>query len=593
MLWMWMLGGLGATSESAFFSLPVQEGGRIKPLGSVARSTLLILGGKERLKDAQGQPLSAQRFALDMFLAPERARTYPVFRVDHAQVKRLLGVSKKFVTFEDVQPHLEALQARVNALPEDEQLRNAFENQLVKLFGALKRYLLLERSLVPVDLGLDASNYTKSFQQTLSLGVAALQAQEQGRRYDEQALQRFVFMTHELLRWAEAPSPLGVLPPGVVDLSTTAPGADPEAWTSLPLVLTNQLFLKSMPVAIEGYWEAAAAHRAGDPQAFAAAVAKLEAFFKKSLSAGELRTLHAEQAFNQLDPFYWARVLYLMVFVLSALFWLWPKSFLWRISHWGLSAGLALHSFGLLARMYISGRPPITNLYSSALFVGWTAVLVAWLLEPRQRQALTSCVGAIIGFSTLWIAKALGASGDTLELLRAVLDTNFWLGTHVVMVNLGYGAAFLAGTLSVLVLLKAAFQRSHTDLKLAERRVYGLVCFGLLLSFIGTLLGGIWADQSWGRFWGWDPKENGALLIVLWLALLLHARWGRLVSPRGFLILSIGCNIVTSWSWFGTNMLGVGLHTYGFTQSAFPYLAAFALAHLGFMCLGKACAGSS
>ena len=105
--------------------------------------------------------------------------------------------------------------------------------------------------------------------------------------------------------------------------------------------------------------------------------------------------------------------------------------------------------------------------------------------------------------------------------------------------------------------------------------VYGVVCFGLLASFVGTILGGIWADQSWGRFWGWDPKENGALIIVLWNSLILHARWGGLVRQRGLMALAVFGNVVTAWSWFGVNMLGVGLHSYGFMDSAFWWLAAF------------------
>ena len=96
-----------------------------------------------------------------------------------------------------------------------------------------------------------------------------------------------------------------------------------------------------------------------------------------------------------------------------------------------------------------------------------------------------------------------------------------------------------------------------------------------ILGFIGTVLGGIWADQSWGRFWGWDPKENGALMIVLWSALLLHARWGSLVSRRGFMVLAVFGNVITALSWFGVNMLGIGLHSYGFMDKAFPWLAAF------------------
>jgi cytochrome c nitrite reductase small subunit len=110
--------------------------------------------------------------------------------------------------------------------------------------------------------------------------------------------------------------------------------------------------------------------------------------------------------------------------------------------------------------------------------------------------------------------------------------------------------------------------------------VYGVVCFALLLSFVGTVLGGIWADQSWGRFWGWDPKENGAALVVLINAIILHARWGGFIRQRGIMVLAVAGNIVTAWSWFGTNMLGVGLHSYGFMDSAVFWLMAFVVTQL-------------
>jgi hypothetical protein len=89
------------------------------------------------------------------------------------------------------------------------------------------------------------------------------------------------------------------------------------------------------------------------------------------------------------------------------------------------------------------------------------------------------------------------------------------------------------------------------------------LCGGIFFSFVGTVLGGLWADYSWGRFWGWDPKENGALLIVIWMALILHARWGGMIKQRGLAVLSVLGIIILAWSWFGTNFLGVGLHAYG------------------------------
>jgi len=167
-------------------------------------------------------------------------------------------------------------------------------------------------------------------------------------------------------------------------------------------------------------------------------------------------------------------------------------------------------------------------------------------------------------------------------MMRAVLDSNFWLATHVVIVTIGYSATYLAGFLALIYVFRGVLTRS-LDARTADslnRMVYGILCFATLFSFVGTVLGGIWADQSWGRFWGWDPKENGALIIVLWNALILHARWGGLVKTRGLMALAIFGNVVTSWSWFGTNMLGIGLHSYGFMDSAFYALLLFAISQI-------------
>jgi cytochrome c biogenesis factor len=97
------------------------------------------------------------------------------------------------------------------------------------------------------------------------------------------------------------------------------------------------------------------------------------------------------------------------------------------------------------------------------------------------------------------------------------------------------------------------------------RMVYGIICFALVFSAVGTVLGGIWANYSWGRFWGWDPKENGALLIVLWNLAILHSRMGGYIRDLGINMAAVAGGMVVAFSWFGVNLLGVGLHTYGFT----------------------------
>jgi ABC-type transport system involved in cytochrome c biogenesis permease subunit len=146
----------------------------------------------------------------------------------------------------------------------------------------------------------------------------------------------------------------------------------------------------------------------------------------------------------------------------------------------------------------------------------------------------------------------------------------------------------VAGFLAIIYILRGVFTTtlSESTAKSLARMVYGIVCFATLFSFVGTVLGGIWADQSWGRFWGWDPKENGALLIVLWNATILHARWGGLVRERGLMNLAVIGNIVTSFSWFGVNMLGIGLHSYGFTDAAFKWLILFIVSQVAIILLG-------
>jgi ABC-type transport system involved in cytochrome c biogenesis permease subunit len=199
------------------------------------------------------------------------------------------------------------------------------------------------------------------------------------------------------------------------------------------------------------------------------------------------------------------------------------------------------------------------------------------ILERIWKDGIGGVTAAAVGVVTLIIAHNLSLSGDTMEMLQAVLDTNFWLATHVVVITLGYASMFVAGFLAMLYIVRGFFTKSLApkSAKALSRMVYGIVCFATLFSFVGTILGGIWADQSWGRFWGWDPKENGALIIVIWCALILHARWGGMVRERGLMALCIFGNIVTAFSWFGVNMLGVGLHSYGFMDQAFKWLMAF------------------
>ena len=344
------------------------------------------------------------------------------------------------------------------------------------------------------------------------------------------------------------------------------------------------------------YAELANAYQNRDHAEFNGIVKKLSAEFEKSAPSQwhDLKNLEPEHAFNGAQPFVTCMALYLMALVFVFLSWL-----IWQTPMQKTAVGLttlafAIHVLGLVVRIWIQGRPPVTNLYSSSIFISLGAVFFGLIFERIYRNGIGTASACIVGFGSLVIAHGffgmtdgLDSSGDTMEMLQAVLDTNFWLATHVVCITLGYVAMFVAGSLAIIYLLRGILDRRF-DKKTGRSissMIFGITCFAVIFSFVGTMLGGIWADDSWGRFWGWDPKENGALLIVIWSAIVLHARFGGLAKDRGIAALAIFGNVVTSWSWFGTNLLQEGLHSYGFSEAGFIALMWFVASQLLFIAI--------
>ena len=393
-------------------------------------------------------------------------------------------------------------------------------------------------------------------------------------------------------------------PPLVVPLTEKEAGKEGE-WETYQTAWTRNLLARAAQQepneAVELMGEILTDYATGETSDFNSAVAKYNRRIEEDKQAEiNFGKLHFETFFNNWSPFYYCMVPYLAAFVI-AMAGLMGNGKLSHFLNWTaftiICVTLIIHTFALGGRIYISGRPPVTNLYSSAVFIGWGCVILALLLEVIFRNGVGNIGAAVTGFAGLLIAFLLTTAvpsfkGDTFTVLQAVLDTQFWLATHVVCITLGYSTTFLAGILGIVYVLRqiflAVFYRlGFTEFEVANsqmtsqkdkdiiRMIYGIVCFSIFFSFFGTVLGGLWADDSWGRFWGWDPKENGALIIVLWNAIVLHARWGGMVKNRGMAVLAIGGNIVTAWSWFGVNELGVGLHSYGFTEGVLKALFAF------------------
>ncbi len=293
---------------------------------------------------------------------------------------------------------------------------------------------------------------------------------------------------------------------------------------------------------------------------------------------------------NKLDAFYAGAVMFAFAFVFFLLAIAFPKkaSYFNSAAYVFFSFALLSSTFAMFARSYIQMRPPVTNLYSSIVFSGWASTVLAFGYGLYRKKELYLLAGSLVGFICLIVALNLPYSGDTMGMMRAVLNSNFWLTSHVVTIMIGYCAIFLAGAIALMRLIIIAVSRGNTsaiETKETASSVYGILSLGLLFTFLGTMLGGVWADMSWGRFWGWDPKENGALIIVLYVAVCVHAKIFNLVSNRAFLALAVFANIVTAWAWFGVNMLGIGLHSYGFFDSKWGYFFIFVTSQLAIMCL--------
>ncbi|WP_242393511.1 cytochrome c biogenesis protein [Anaeromyxobacter oryzisoli] len=535
----------------AFGHLPVLEGGRVKPVDTVARNALLMIRSQQSFRH-EGRTIGADEWLLDVLFRPEVADEQKAFVINDPQVLGLMHLQQtgdRYYAFKTLRPFVEEIQRQgEQAQQVDPKQRTPFQNAVANLYDRVFLYLRLEN--------------------TVQL------AQTPGLAWELASLG-----TPEAATRRAALSEAAYFRPFVSSAASTN-----DAWQSAGEALDAAARGRSSPQLV-AWARMSLAYRAGDPASFDRAAAEALAAAGAAQPGLVAQSGH-ELVFNRAQPFYVGMVVYVLALLAVFVSWLWRPEWLRPAAYGLLVAGAVIHTAGLASRVVLQGRPPVTNLYSSAVFVGWGAVLLGAVLERIYRKGFGTAVAAAAGFASLIVAHHLTGDGDTMEMMRAVLDSNFWLGTHVVTITIGYSGTFLAGALAIAWTVRRHLLRGGGDpatSKAIMGMTYGVVCFALFFSFLGTVLGGIWADQSWGRFWGWDPKENGALLIVLWNAIILHARWGGYVRERGIMAMAILGNVITSLSWFGVNMLGVGLHSYGFMDKAFWALSAFIASQLAIM----------
>jgi ABC-type transport system involved in cytochrome c biogenesis permease subunit len=521
----------------ALATLAVQDHGRKKPFTTFAKETVLTLSGHSTLTldnpDGSKTKLSPEEVILDLWFKPEGWDERPVIMLNFLELKQKLG------------------------LPED---RKTFSfNELIK-----------NQALLGL---LDDAQKQQQAGKGDTLPALLKEAQHLGQRM--QLFRDLVDGTKETivpnLKAADASwsspywSSVGV---GILGILTTPADTGGAAATQASSALTT--------------WDQA--YRANDIDKFNAqtfaVVDSLRAMAPQFYPSAS--SLRFEHQYMVVDPFLWAWIIYfvaLLVLLFTAL-WATRAGYL---ATWALvGLGLAFEIYGFVCRTIISGRPPVTDLYETVIWVSFIGMVFAVILEAVYRKRYFFYAGLPAAILTLIVADSDSTILDaSINPLTAVLRDNMWLTIHVLTIVSSYAAFALTAALGHIALVMTFWGKRYAKAQ-AEVTffIYRAMQIGILLLATGTILGGVWANYSWGRFWGWDPKETWALITLLCYLALLHGRLAGWWKGFGLAVGSVVCFLSVMMSWYGVNFIlgqnGKSLHSYGLSTGGLGYASSFA-----------------
>ena len=595
-----LLGNILIPSNFTFQDIPVQENGRIKPLDTFARNQLLSIYSKRSLtppaipENLKLKNLSAIDWFFDIAIHPNDADKYRVFNIRNPEVVGSLGLEWDVNHLYNRNEILYSLQnqldyiSKIQTLPEEEI--TSFDQQMFKIynnvihfqelcfsFSCLIDLIKIEDQLIAEAVGIipgDRISYYNIMKQSKKLNPYIEQLSDKNKKEwsdTEWALSQVIVELNEISQDKFARN-VKIIPPENIDSARN--------WLSPWELMDKQIGPKQEQLLdiTSNYLNARISGKELLAEDILFEYKDALAVYKPIFDINLLKT---ETWYNHANLFIKSTVLYILAFFLLAISWMLKPLFIRKISFACLLIGLAFHLYGIYLRIIIMQRPPISTLYESIIFVNMIGVICCVFLEYNRKDGMGIFMGTICGVILHYIGFGYANDGDTLGMLVAVLNSNFWLATHVTTITTGYGTSLFAGLLGHIYLLQVIRDPSNTKyLKTINGNMFGATIFALFFTLFGTILGGIWADQSWGRFWGWDPKENGALLIVMWQIMMLHMRISGYVKPVGFALGMIMNNIVVALAWFGVNLLSVGLHSYGFASGIARNLVIFIVLEL-------------
>jgi cytochrome c-type biogenesis protein CcsB len=512
---------LGVSSKAHAFNemqtMPVQDAGRIKPFDSFAREHLEMVYGSQKF---EGRP--AYEVILTWMITPEAWANKEIFQVQNLDVKKRLKLPLEQKRFKGDQIFSnEAFPALMGELADKRESKE----KLTPYFQALQR--LENQYFVFTEIA--AGRLLKVLPNPQSdtwISVAELPEAQQAQ---------FMAITKAFV------SKIGA----EIDKNS---GSLKE-------------FKDQFDQAVRNFEQAAGSDKVASP-----AEMKVEVFF------------------NEFHPFGWAAIFYGCALVLFLVAWVMEKKWSLVLGRISLVFAVILHVLGFSLRCYLTGHPPVTNIYETVVWVAFGAVAFSTVLTYFMKNKFLLLGGTMVATFCLIVADSAPIILDnSIQPLEAVLRSNYWLTIHVLTITISYAAFFLAmalGDLGLFYIVKSE-TKYKDEIRTIAQSVYRSIQIGVAFLAPGIILGGIWADYSWGRFWGWDPKETWALIALLGYLAVLHGRLVGMIRDFGMIASGVATFSLVIMSWYGVNfILGAGLHTYGFGAGGVEYVAGFVLAHI-------------
>lgn len=520
------LPGSGASLDFSDASrIVIQSGGRKKPLDTFASESLQALSGRRTYLDrSTGQRLTAMDTLFSIWFGTRDWQKMPVILVPNAALRQQLGLpsGERFFSFE----------------------------------ALMSSHALTE-------------------------GYASIEAKQKRREEltpAEKQIEVIAGRIETLSQLASSDAVRIVPHPDDAKGSWTSPAASAAPWgTERSQKITAALA------------RVAQSYRSNDENGFASSARELQSALSSLAPAiyPSRGSIERELRYNHLHAFRLSWILYLGAFI----FLLVPAGPLNKArTSWAgvllFGAGIALHTYGFILRCQIAGYAPVTNMYESVVWVSLGVAALSFGFALKYRARIYLLTAAPVAVAGLILADMLpSVLNPSIGPLPPVLRDNFWLATHVLTITLGYAAFALAMALGHFVLGCYLFKRRTISEKSSYHYLlHRVLQIGVFLLAIGTILGGVWANYAWGRFWGWDPKETWALIALLLYILALHGRLAGWWGNFGLSVAAVVCFNGVLMAWYGVNfVLGKGLHSYGFGGGGLSWIGSLVALDLAFV----------